>query len=126
MYNAGEISQAERAIRSAEVSFKKAVAMNSEEGQAYANMAIFKLNTNQFDESLEYWAETLKRVDDQDMKDYITEKIRFTKYGKFSSHRDSMYNNGQGNISAALEAAIEQEKLYRSPEVLFDIATLQV
>lgn len=125
-HNGGDPKGAEEATRKAEEVFKKAVKMDPGQPQAFANIAVFYLNSQKFEKSLEMWEKAKARVDDPGMLDFLEARIQHTKYGFASSRRDKAYNSGQGNITEALHWCEEQERLLPSPEVLHDKGTMMV
>jgi hypothetical protein len=52
-------------------------------------------------------------------------KRRWAQFGVHSMRRDQVYAAGNGNISAALEHARAQLSVFATPEVYFDMGTLQ-
>jgi hypothetical protein len=86
---------------------------------------------------MEMWEETQKRSQDEKMKSYLGARKRFSEFGMYSKQRDTVYAKGQvdpeihgsdsqGNVSEALSFAEKQLSVYQMPDVLYDMATMEV
>ena len=117
--------------------FISAIKENDREPQAYVNYAQFLFNMNRPDESLDYWEHARKRSKsngrgqsetgaDFDVLSWIDSRIALAKYAHYSIQRDKAYSSGQGNITKALKWAEKQLEVYGSPNIMFEMATMEV
>eukprot|EP00049_Salpingoeca_infusionum_P027347 m.31718 g.31718 ORF g.31718 m.31718 type:complete len:657 (+) comp9456_c0_seq1:283-2253(+) len=127
-HNADDVDKAEKAANAAQDAFDAAKKMQPDEPQAYANMAVFKYNTNSFDESLELWALAKARIESTNvqMHQMINSKVKDCHFGKASMARDAAYAEGQGNITEAIEWGLQQLQLKPSPTIKRDVATMMM
>ena len=125
LHNAGQIKAAMDKVDAARQTFQAAVSIDPDEPQAYFNMANFLLNTQHLEESIPLWQAAADRVGPGDMQNFLLQKKVYATFGVHSMRRDAAYKNGEGNLSEALVHAQGQLGVYRSPEVYFDMATMQ-
>ena len=59
------------------------------------------------------------------LRDFFLQKRTYAQFGVHSMRRDAAYSGGSGNLTEALQHARHQLEIYPSPEVYFDMATLQ-
>ena len=84
-------------------------------------------NGRRMTQAIAGWEAALVGVPETDqMYPMLTARHAKSRYGQYSIARDEAYAEGRGNISQALEHAYEQLSVYRSPKILFGIATLHV
>jgi capsular polysaccharide biosynthesis protein len=106
--------------------FDKAISFKPNEPQAYMSVAQFLSNSHKFDRSIAMWNKVLPLLptDRPDLRPMIEANIKHCKYGKLSKQRDDVYQQGEGDINAAVVLIEQQLALYYSPRILFDLATL--
>ena len=132
LHNAGGNAKwTQAAIQDALTAFEEARILAPEEPQAFLNAANFLQNINRFDDSIELWDAALTLLNRREGVPGVAEAIKHAKerrrhalYGKYSVQRDQAYEEGVGDIDAALRIAERQLFVYWSPRVLHDIATL--
>ena len=110
----GDAQGYQKAMQSARNLFAKAVDVDPQNPQAYMTMGQLYLNANELDEAVMMWKGALRRSDrlDQDTKLYVSDKLRYTEYGRISMQRDATYNQGAGNLHDAELFMKEQLRLF--------------
>eukprot|EP00050_Salpingoeca_kvevrii_P015575 m.48145 g.48145 ORF g.48145 m.48145 type:complete len:625 (-) comp6404_c0_seq2:251-2125(-) len=125
-HNGGDAAAEKAALAAARAAYISAVQMAPAEPQAHANMATFLHNTHQFEEAVAVWDRAIGTVGDPSMRAMLSERRTQALIGGLSTRRDKAYAGGQGDVLAALALAKEQRTVRESPDVVFDIATMQV
>ena len=134
MHNAGDTTGAAQQVEQALEMYAAATALDPAEPRAHITAGQFLHNVHRFDEAVEAWeraATTAAALPPQPMggfasvADFVAGRITRSALGKASKARDLAYDNGQGNLTAAMSHAAEQVALEPgAPHHLFDLATL--
>ena len=131
-YNSGDTSKAQKHVERAEAAFKRAVAIDGDQPYAYMNYGNFLANANRFDEALDLLHAAMERLQadanaDAEAVEYVRGSVRRALYGRASMNRDMVYQEGQGNVTAAWLWALEQLPISPfPPRTLHDIATMEL
>ena len=132
-HNRGDDDGERRATRAAFTAFERAVSLQPTGAQAYFHMGTFMHNTQRFDEAVVAFEHTRPLVSairsrppsGGDWSAFVDAKVIASKIGRAAVRRDHAYQNGQGNLTAALAAALEQVALSpNAPHFLFEAGTL--
>ena len=132
-HNGGLTEEAKAAIQDAVNAYQVAAAAAPDEPQAHLHAGTFFYNTRQFDKALEAWTLAQPLVADisspapsgGSWSAFLNGRLTAARIGKSAIAREAHYAAGQGNLSAALDAAIEQTRIApRAPQFLFEAATI--
>lgn len=125
-YNAGEKTRAWELVSELEKTFEAATKLDATQPQAYLNMAVFRLNSHDFQAALELFDETSKRLPmTSTARSFVDERVAYSKLGLYSRMRDEAYAGGRGDIREALRWTRQQRELApKSPRAAHDMATL--
>ena len=133
LYNEGDVEGSARAAKQAFNAFKRAAALEPQNPQAYLHLARFYHNTHRFEEAVHISELAVPLVADitspapsgASWSEYLRGSIAASKIGAASIRRDYEYSDGQGNLTAALNAAMDQIAVApKAPHFLFDAATI--
>ena len=113
--NGGDMSAALQNVELARKVFQQAIALEPDNPQAFANLGVFLLNANMFNESILLLTSALERAakpaspgTQSQIRGFLQQKIRIANYGYASSKRDQAYLEGKGNVTEAVEWALRQ------------------
>lgn len=132
-HNANRFDDEQRATASGLEAFSRAVALDPSGPQAYLHQGTFLQNTHRFDEAIEQWRAVRPLVagissrapGGGSWKAFIDGRETVARIGRAAVARDAAYQEGQGNISAALGYALELVDIApRAPHFLFEAGTI--
>ena len=132
-FNAGKRKQADENIKLATETYNKAINLLPTRPEAYLNHATFLFNIQRLEESVETWEKALKvatssnamgKKEKQGVLENIHQRLKQAKYGLVSKTRDEVYQEGKGNLKDSLKLIHEQIKMYNSPRLRHDEATV--
>ena len=86
--------------------FEAAIKLDDKEPQAYANMANFMHNIHRFDDAIKHWQSAADRTDEKKSRMYIMDRLKYSRFGKFSVGRDNAYKEGQVCMIDVLQGMI--------------------
>lgn len=125
-HNAGRADDVQSFSAKADAAYRAAVLLAPGEPQAHANMAVFTLNSQRWEESVAFWRLALDTLQGQPQTAAMFKgRLRFAQLRALGTRRNAAYRGGQGNITEALALAREELALMRTPEILADIGVLQ-
>ena len=126
-FNAGHVEMANREKERAREAFGTAIEIHRSPIQAYLNMANFLLNTQELEESVQYWDIAFKMVgNDQELRDYVKSRRKRARFGLYSSRRDRAYQDVKNLTQALFWSTKQLEVIPNHPEVHFDRGTMQI
>ena len=132
-HNANRFDDEQRATVAGMEAFARAVELDPNGPQAYLHQGTFLQNTHRFDEAIEQWRAVRPLVatissrapGGGSWKAFIDGRETVARIGRAAVARDAAYQEGQGNISAALGHALELVDIApRAPHFLFEAGTI--